>query len=155
MTDIKELIKRQKRMAEELIAEAEVYYAEVGPTEVETVFGETRATILVPFVHPTTFNDIADLHAPRPGVAVDGPLWFNLDAVTRAYPGIVLVVDGNEDDLYRVRDKEAVYVWPELYEQMAPEDRANVRMAVWALNVWEPEQRRAAKVAKKEAEDGR
>lgn len=153
MTDLKKLIARQKQVTEELIAEAEEYYARVGPTEVAAVFGESTAMIRVPFIHPRTFDDIAEVHPPRPGVAVDAPLWFNLNAVTRAYPGVTVVVDGEEDDMFRVRDKEAVYIWPELFDQMAPEDQANLRMAVWALNVWEPQQRREAKYAgRREAE---
>lgn len=145
MTDIKELLRRQKQLAEELVAEAEAYYAAVGPVEVETVFGEKPATFLIPFMHPTEFTNLTDHHAPRPGVAVDAPLWFNLDAVARNYPGVTLVVGDDVDDLYRVREKEAVYIWPEIYPQMPPEDRKDFRMAVWALNVWEPRQRREAK----------
>ncbi|MCK2025094.1 hypothetical protein KZC56_02190 [Microbacterium sp. SSW1-47] len=149
MTNIKTLIEKQRQIAEEVIAEAEAYYASVGPVEVETVFGGRAATLRVPFVHPSEFSELADRFAPRPGVAVDLPLWFNLDAVTRNYPGVTLVVDGEVDDLFRVRDKEAVYVWPELYPQMPPEDQKEFRMAVWALNVWEPEQRREELLARK------
>lgn len=148
MTDFKTLIEKQKRMAEELVAEAEAYYEKVGPVEVETIFGGLAATFRVPFMHPSEFSELADRFPPRPGVAVDMPLWFNLDAVARNYPGVTLVVDGEMDDLFRVRDKEAVYVWPELYPQMPPEHQKEFRMAVWALNVWEPEQRRAALMAR-------
>lgn len=155
MTDIKVLVERQKQLAEQLVAEAKAHYAEIGPVEVETVFGGLAATFQVPFIHPKEFSELADRFPPRPGVAVDMPLWFNLDAVSKNYPGVTLVVDDDEDDLFRVRDKQAVYVWPELYEQMPPEDQKDFRMAVWALNVWEPEQRREALVArrKKEASD--
>lgn len=147
MTDIKELIERQRQVAEELVAEAEAYYAAVGPVEVETVFGDKPATFHIPFLHPSKFSELADRFPPRPGVAVDMPLWFNLDKVARNYPNVVVVVDGASDDLYRVRGKEAVYIWPELYDLMPPEDGQNFRMAVWALNVWEPQQRREAKYA--------
>lgn len=150
MSKITELIAKQKQMTEELVAEAEAYYASVGPVEVETVFGETKAKFLIPFMHPRKFSDLADHHPPRPGVAVDGPLWFNIDAVARVYPGVTLLVGGEADDMYRVRDKEAVYVWPELYDEMPPEDQQNFRMAVWGLNVWEPQQRREAKKAQAE-----
>ncbi|WP_091226807.1 hypothetical protein [Microbacterium sp. 3J1] len=155
MTTLKEKIEREKNLAEELIAEAEAYYASVGPVEVDAVLGETKVTFQVPFMYPIDFNELASTHWPRPGVAVDAPLWFNLDAVTKNYPNITMVVDGEEDDLYRVRNKEAVYIFPELYAQMPPEDAQNLRMAVWALNIWEPQQRREKKVAeKKEAENG-
>lgn len=150
MTDLKKLIEKQKNLAEELIAEADAYYASIGPVEVEAMFGESKATFRIPFVLPADFNELASRHWPRPGVAVDAPLWFNLDAVTKNYPGIAVVVDGEEDDLFRVRDKAAVYIFPELYAQMPPEDAQNLRMAVWALHIWEPEQRRIKKVAAKE-----
>lgn len=142
MTDLKELIARQKRMNDDLVKAAQEYYASVGPVEVETMFGDQRATFRIPFMHPTKFNDLADQHPPRRGVAADAALWFNLAAVARNYPGVTLVLGGEEDDLYRVRDKEAVYVWPELYDEMPPEDQQNFRMAVWGLHIWEPEQRR-------------
>lgn len=152
MTDLKTLIEKQKRMAEELVAEAAAYYEKVGPVEVETVFGDRPATFRVPFMHPSEFSELADRFAPRPGVAVDMPLWFNLDAVARNYPGVTLVVDGEVDDLFRVREKQAVYVWPELYPHMPPEDQKEFRMAVWGLNVWEPQQRREALLARKKEE---
>lgn len=153
MTNLKEKIARAKGLAEELIAEAEAYYASVGPVEVEAMLGETEVTFRVPFMHPNEFSELAARHWPRAGVAVDAPLWFNLDAVTKNYPNITMVVDGEEDDLYRVRDKQAVYIFPEMYTQMPPEDAQNLRMAVWALNIWEPQQRREKKLAeKKEAE---
>ena len=148
MTDIKKLIEKQKGIAEELVAEAEAYYESVGPVEVEAVFGDRPATFQVPFMHPTEFDDLADRDPPRPGIAVDMPLWFNIDQVARNYPNVTLVVDGETDDMYRIQDKNAVYIWPELYDRMPPEDRQNFRMAVWALNVWEPQQRRDAKLKK-------
>lgn len=151
MTDLKELIERQKRWNEVLVTEAHEYYESVGPVEVEAVFGKRPVTFRVPFIHPTSFNDVADKFPPRAGVAVDSTLWFNLAAVARNYPGVTLVVDGEEDDLFRVRNKEAVYVWPELYDEMPPEDQQNFRMAVWSLNIWEPQQRRNA-IKAREAE---
>lgn len=153
MTDIKTLIQREKDLVSELVAEAEAHYAAVGPVEVETLFGESAATFQIPFMHPREFADFADRFPPRPGVAVDVPLWFNIDGVARNYPNVTLVVDGEADDMFRVRDREAVYVWPELYDRMPPEDRQSFRMAVWALNVWEPQQRKAAKVAALKEED--
>ncbi|MCV0334081.1 hypothetical protein [Microbacterium sp.] len=155
MVDINTLVERSKQVAEEVLAEATAYYESVGPVEVETVFGEKQATFQIPFIHPTEFEELAERFAPRPGVAVDMPLWFNIDKVARHYPNVKLVVDGATDDMYRVREKEAVYIWPELYDQMPPEDRQSFRMAVWALNVWEPQQRKAAKyeALKQEGDD--
>lgn len=153
MTDVRELINNHKRITEELIGEAKAYYESVGPVEVEAVFGDRLATFQVPFMLPSEFNELADRHPPRPAIAVDMPLWFNIDAVARNYPNVTVVVDGETDDMYRIRDKSAVYIWPELYDLMSPEDRQNFRMAVWALNVWEPQQRRDAKL-KKEANNG-
>lgn len=155
--NVEELIQREKDWVAELVSEAEAYYASVGPVEVDTVFGEEPATFQVPFMHPTEFEALAEKYPPRPGVAVDLPLWFNIDAVARNYPNVTLVVDGKADDLYRVREKQAEYVWPELYDRMPPEDRQSFRMAVWGLNVWEPQQRREAKrarVVKEEADNG-
>lgn len=156
-TDLKTLIAREKQFAEELIAEARAYYEATGPVEVETVFGNTPATVLLPFMPPREFEELTDKHPRRPGNPVDAPVWFNLHAVTRGYPGIVVVVDGERDDLRRIQGDEIKYLWPEVYDQMPPEDRENFHIAVWAMHVWEPQQRREAllrRESSKSAVDG-
>ena len=144
MTKIKDLIEKQKKFAEELAAEAKAYYDKIEPVEVESLFGETLATFRVPFVHPRDFNDLVERFPPGRSI-IDASLWFSLDKVAMNYPGMTLVVGDEVDDLYRVRDREAVYIWPEIYKQMPPEDAQNFRMAIWALHIWEPQQRREAK----------
>ncbi|WP_165875437.1 hypothetical protein [Microbacterium sp. PI-1] len=140
-----------------LIAGQKAYLESIQPVDVPVAVGEKNLVVRVPFLMPTEFSNLAALHPPRPGVAADLSLWFSLDRLTRAMPNITLI-DGDEtDDLFRLRDKEAVYVWSEIYDALEPEDAQNVRMAVWALHIWEPEQRRAAvleKKAKKEADNG-
>lgn len=136
-----------------LLEKARAHYDSIQPVDVEIMLGEAMATLRIPFMRPGEFSDLTDYHPPRPGVAADMPLWFSLSDVTRVYPGIVLVTDDGEDNLFRLRDKEAAYVWPELYDALAPEDAKNARMAVWALHVWEPEQRHKAALAKKKEAD--
>lgn len=131
-----------------LLEKQEEHYRSIQPVEVDVMVGEQPVKLLVPFVWPADFSELADHHAPRRSVAADIPLWFDLDGVTGAYPGITAMVDGETDDLYRVRDQEAVYGWPDLYKALSPEDRQSARMAVWALHIWEPEQRRIAAFAK-------
>lgn len=138
-----------------LIAAQKEHFESIQPVEVDVMLGDQPTKLVVPFVWPSEFADLADLHPPRRSVASDIPLWFDLDAVTGSYPGVTAMVDGAEDDLIRVRDNAEVYCWPELYEVLSPEDRQSTRMAVWALHVWEPEQRRRAAVAKgKEVANG-
>lgn len=148
MTSIEEVIEQKSSGLDDLIKQARAHLESIEPVDVEVVFGDQAATVRVPFIMPDDFTELTDLHPPRPGVAVDMSLWFSLSAVTAAYPGVVLIIDDVEDDLYRVREKEAVYIWPELYAVMSPEDAQNVRMAVWALHIWEPQQRLAAAKAK-------
>lgn len=134
-----------------MIAGQKAYLESIQPVDVPVAIGEKNLTVRVPFLMPEEFGALAALHPPRPGVAVDLMLWFSLDAVTKAMPSIVLI-DGDEvDDLFRLRDKEAVYVWPEIYAALEPEDAQNVRMAVWGLHIWEPEQRRLSVLQKKGA----
>ena len=137
-----------------MIAGQKAYLESIQPVDVPVAIGEKNLTVRVPFLMPEEFGNRTALHPPRPGVAVDLTLWFSLDAVTKAMPNITLI-DGDEvDDLFRLRDKEAVYVWPEIYRTLEPEDAQNVRMAVWALHIWEPEQRRLTVLQKKEADNG-
>lgn len=130
--DIDALIKRQQD-----------YLESIQPVDVEVTLGEQIVNIRVPFIMPSEFNDLADHHPPRPGVQADLPLWFSLHDTTRAYPNVTIIVGDEEDDLFVIRDKEAFYRWGEVYDALEPEDQANVRMAVWALHVWEPQQRKA------------
>lgn len=145
---------KSERWLEDLIRKANEYFDSVQPVDVEVVLEEQPVIVRVPFIRPDEFSELTSCHPPRPGVAVDATLWFGLSGVTRAYPGITILHDGEEDDLYRVRNQEAVYTWPEIYDVLAPEDAQNVRMAVWALHIWEPQQRHAAARAKKEANNG-
>lgn len=137
-----------------MIAGQKAYLESIEPVDVPVAIGEKNLTVRVPFLMPEEFGSLTAVHPPRPGVAVDLTLWFSLDAVTKAMPNITLI-DGDEvDDLFRLRDKEAVYVWPEIYSALEPEDAQNVRMAVWALHIWEPEQRRLKVQQKKGVNNG-
>lgn len=136
---------------DELIANQKAYLESIEPMDVPVAIGEKNLVVRVPFLMPEEFTRLVENHPPRPGVAQDIPLWFSLAGVTRAIPNIVLVDGDEEDDLFRLRDKEAVYTWPEIFDALEPEDSQNVRMAVWALHIWEPEQRRAKAKAKKGA----
>lgn len=132
-----------------MIAGQKAYLESIEPVDVPVAIGEKNLIIRVPFLMPEEFGILTAVHPPRPGVAVDLTLWFSLDAVTKAMPNITLI-DGDEvDALFRLRDKEAAYVWPEIYGALEPEDAQNVRMAVWALHIWEPEQRRLSVLQKK------
>ena len=133
-----------------LLEKQREHHRSIQPVEVDVMLGEQPVKLFIPFVFPDEFSELADRHAPRRSVAADIPLWFDLNGVTGAYPGITAMVDGDTDDLYRVRDQEAVYGWPDLYKALSPEDQQNARMAVWALHIWEPEQRRIAAFAKNE-----
>ncbi len=142
MVDLKKLIAKQRQVADELLAEAKAYYDETGPVEVETIFGDIPATVLMPFMPPKDFADLSERFPPRPGSAVDAPVWFNLHAVARAYPGVAVRVDDAEDDLLRIDGDEIRYIWPDIFDAMPPEDQQNFHIAVWSMHVWEPKQRR-------------
>lgn len=128
---------------EALIADQQAYLDSIQPVDVPVAIGERNLVVRVPYLMPDQFDKLVGQNPPRPGVAQDVPLWFSLAGVTRAMPNVSLI-DGDElDDLFRLRDKEAVYVWSEIFDALEPEDSQSVRMAVWGLYVWEPQQRRA------------
>jgi len=148
-TDKTKTIGADKFLLEELIARQDEYFRSIEPVEVDVIVGEQPVKLFVPFIYPTEFDELAARNPPHRFGAVDIPLWFDLEGVTGSYPGITVVSDGETDDLYRVRDQEAVYCWPDLYKVLSPEDRKSARMAVWALHVWEPDQQRKRAAAKK------
>lgn len=154
MTDINKLVQKEGGWLEALLEKQKEHLASIQPVDVAVMFEDEAVIVRVPFIMPDEFSELTARHAPQIGVAVDSSLWFSLSGVTAAYPGVVLIVDGVEDDLYRVRDREAVYIWPEVYAAMSPEDAKDVRMAVWGLHIWEPQQRHAEALKReKEAED--
>lgn len=153
MTDIKKLAQKSGGRLDELLEKQKEYLASIQPVDVAMMFEDEAVTVRVPFIMPEEFSELTARHAPQIGVAVDASLWFSLSGVTAAYPGVVLIVDGVEDDLYRVRDKEAVYIWPEVYAAMSPEDAKDVRMAVWALHIWEPQKRHAEALKREKGAD--
>lgn len=141
MFKIDELIEKpQVQFVDELIAKANEYYGNVQLIEQEAVFGETLGIVRIPFMMPAEFDHLTLLHPPRPNVPHDRVLGFSLDGVTRNYPGVLAVLDGEEDDMYRVRNREAVYIWPDLYDRMSTEDRHKLRGAVWEMHIWAPQQ---------------
>lgn len=148
-TDKTKTIGADKFPLDELIARQQEYLRSIEPVEVDVIVGEQPVKLFVPFMHPNEFDELANRNPPHRFGAVDIPLWFDLEGVTSSYPGITVVSDGVEDDLFRVRDQEAVYCWPELYKVLSPEDRQSARMAVWALHVWAPDQQRKNAAAKK------
>lgn len=141
MSTIDDLIEKpQIQFVDELIAKANEYYDNVQPIEQEAVFGDSLGIVRFPFMMPAEFDHLTLLHPSRPNVPHDRALGFSLDGVTRNYPGVIAVLDGEEDDMYRVRNREAVYIWPELYDRMSTEDRHKLRGAVWEMHIWAPQQ---------------
>lgn len=141
-----------------LIAKQQEMWDAIEPVDVEIVLGDRVLTARVPFIKPDRFTELTGKHPAGVGDQGGAPhLWFSLDGVTRNYPDIV-IIDGDEtDDLYVMRDKQAVYTWPELYPVLSDSDRATLRSVVWGMHVYEPERRKAEALkakASKEVENG-
>lgn len=140
MSDLAEKLEKRKSHLDELIAGAVEHFKSIEPLEVPVAFGERVVTVRMPFIWPKEFAELADGNPPRKGEQHGVPVYFSLAGVTRAMPNVSIIVDGEEDDLYVVRDRTAVYRWPELYDVLHPEDRQNLHTAVWGQYVWEPQQ---------------
>lgn len=122
-----------------LVKQAQEYYESVGPTDVEVLLGDQVVTVRLPYLMPAAFSELAAKHPPHVGGAVTG--WFDGDQVVRNYPDVVLIVDGEEDDLLVIRERAAHYRWPEVWDALDGESRDSLRATVWGLYVYEPQKK--------------
>ncbi|KJL35469.1 hypothetical protein [Microbacterium azadirachtae] len=126
--DVKALIQKQREMLEA-----------IEPTEVEVLLGGRVVTVVMPYVMPVPFSDLASKHAPETPLDV-AQVGFSLDGVARNYPDIVIRDGEDEDDLLTVLNKAVHYGWPEMYDVLTHDDRASIRASVWGTYVWRSQQ---------------
>lgn len=133
-----------------LLEKARKFHESIEPVEVEVVVGDRAIVVRVPYMMPAEFVELTDRYAPKPGGAVDG--WWDGNGLARNFPGLVLVDGEDEDDMFVLRDREAFYRWPEVWDELSSEDRESVRSAIWGLHVYESQKRRTAALERHVAE---
>lgn len=126
--DVKALIKKQREMLEA-----------IEPTEVEVLLGGRVVTVVMPYVMPGPFADLATKHPAVEAVEINS-VGFSLDGVARNYPDVVIRDGEDEDELLTVVNKAVHYEWPETYDVLTQDDRASIKAAVWGTYIWSPEQ---------------
>jgi hypothetical protein len=139
---------KKKLDIDELIRQEKEWHESIKPVDVQVMFGDRILTVRIPYIHGPAFEDVANKY-PVPRNASGA--WFDLKAVTREHPDVVLI-DGEEtDDLYVARNKQIVYRWPEIFDALGTEDRENLEAVVWGLHVHEPRKRLAQALKAKAA----
>ena len=122
---IAELLERQKARLEG-----------IKPLEVEVLLGDRVVTVVMPFLKPHDFHELATRFAPKSPQEMS--FGFGLDETARNYPDIAIRDGEDEDNLLVVRDKAVHYRWPEVYELLNWDDKQSIRAGVWGVYVLDP-----------------
>lgn len=136
-----------------LLAEAKAAEDAREPVDVEVVLGDKVVTVRMPYLKNDAFEPLVAKHSRFPFRDAIG-CWFDLDAVTRDHPDIVLIDGDKSDDLYVLRDREAVYRWADVYDALGSNDKQSLQAAFWGVYIYEPQQQLEKARAKKEADNG-
>lgn len=140
--DVKDLVRKERE-----------YHESVKPVDVEVILGDRLLTVRVPYIWGDQWDDLASKYPVPRGLRGNRGRW-DLDAVMREHPGVVLIDGDDEDDMFVLRDRTAVYRWPEVYDALRLEDRESLQAVIWGLHVLEPGKRlKAAMEARAQAEN--
>lgn len=94
-----------------------------------------KLQIFVKALPRVDWQDLKAQHPMRDGAVRDFRVDYNLDGVTREYPKVSVILNGEPDDLTRVsEDGTTVSVWPALYDSLPGEAIDAVAFAVWGVN---------------------
>lgn len=114
------------------------------PLDVEVLFAGSVVSVRMPYLRRDAFAELTDRF---PGRDAQG-CWFDLTKTVANHPDIELVDGDDVNNLYELRGKDAVYLWPEVFASLSTVDRRSVEAAFWGLYVYEP--RLALERARKE-----
>ncbi|GAA1677519.1 hypothetical protein [Microbacterium lacus] len=107
---------------------------------VELAVGDVLVEIVFSQVRPAgPWMLLKDSHPPRPGVAQDRGVGYDVEAVTGLYPEGSLTVDG---------DAVTAEAWSELWGLLDAATRSDLAAAAWAVNEGMPAEQLRALVAK-------
>lgn len=133
-----------------ILRDSQEYEESREPIDAHVVIGKKVVTVRIPYLSGNEFDDVTCKYAyPFPYRDALG-CWFDLGAVTRNHPRIVLVDGDDVDDLVVVKDSDDHYRWPEVYAALSEGDRMTLQSVVWGVYIHEPGLRvAAAKEARK------
>lgn len=122
-----------------LIAKARARVETVEPVLVPvTVAGVTMGLRFVP-VSGQEWRELTLRHAPRPGIALDENLGYDIDAAVAGFPHVALVDGDDVDDMMRVgEDGKPVSRWPAIYAGLSAADMKALAQAFWAAHEFDP-----------------
>lgn len=137
---------------DDLIHKEREYHESVKPVDVEVVLGGRLLTVRIPYVYGDRFDAIASKYPVERGQRGNRG-HFDLDAVMREHPDVLLIDGDEEDDLFVLRDRAAVYRWPEVYDALSESDKENLQAVLWGLHVHLPRLRLAEALKAKTARE--
>ncbi|MGB3376560.1 MAG: hypothetical protein WBA87_15650 [Microbacterium sp.] len=132
---------------DELLAKQQEIADSIGPIDVEVLLGDRVVIVRVPYLKGNRFDTLAEKHSPGIWFRDSAGCWFDADAVARDYPDVVVVDGVQEDDLYVLRNKKAVYRWSEIYDALSGDDKLAIRSVIWGMYVGDPAKRKREAVA--------
>lgn len=132
---------------DELLRRQGEYENSMAPLDVAVLLGDKVVQVRLPYLKGRVFAELADKHSPHVLYRDAVGCWFNIDDVARDYPGVMVIDGEHESDLYVIRDKAAVYRWPEVYDALGGEDKYSIQAGIWGFYVHEPAERKRKAVA--------
>jgi len=123
-----------------LIAEAHELVRDAEPVSVPVTLGRRKVMVRFVPMEGTEWRALVLQHPPRPSVAQDMNLGYNIDAVAAAYPHVALTDGETVDDLMRERDGKPYSKWPEVYGALNGVGLKDVARELWAAHELRPEQ---------------
>ncbi|MGB3733128.1 hypothetical protein [Microbacterium sp.] len=131
---------------EELLAKQRQIIEAVQPVDVPVLLGDDVVTVRIPHLGKR-FDALAEKHSPNIMFRDAAGCWFNADALARDYPDVLLIDGEQQDDLYVLRNKTAVYRWGEIYDALSGEDKGLIISVIWGMYIGEPAERKRKAVA--------
>lgn len=125
---------------DELIAEADRLIADAEAEFVPVVLAKRQVGVRFVPMSGADWRELVLKHPPRPEIAQDLNIGYNVDSVVAAYPDLVLV-DGDEvDDMVRPGPEgKLVSQWPAVWKRLTATGRKDVSTAIWAAHERTPE----------------
>ena len=127
---------------DDLIAKARAEVAEAPPVTKHVMLGGEMVGVRYRPLPGDQWRALKARFLPRDGSFFDQNLGFNIDEVTRAFPNMSIVRDGEVDDLRRPGDDgKTRYIWPDVFSALDDPAIEIIAQSLWETHQYLPQQR--------------